>query len=223
MNCRKNPSWFFKCWPPLALCSVDTVKRSLVKGYIQYKFLLHFCSKNWVKFSCAWLDCYTTSSKKNKGPATLGEVVEEREVHRGQQHLKGSQGASNTWRGRRREGNPSWLETVTWKNYENGNNQPKRVRVRKRGERTHRNPYRPGYTSITRPRGQIPTTRSHDFQDPNNVINFKWRLVVLIQFGSLEQCRQVFFDKSLPEVVHHLLQIFSCPEAGWNLAVNFSW
>ena len=30
-------------------------------------------------------------------------------------------------------------------------------------------------------------------------------------------------DKSLPELVHHLLQISLCPEAGWNVAVKFSW
>ena len=32
-----------------------------------------------------------------------------------------------------------------------------------------------------------------------------------------------FFDKSLPEVVDHVLQISPCPETGWNLVVKFSW
>ena len=80
--------------------------------------------------------------------------------------LKEEQGASNTWRGRRREGNPNCLKAVTWKKIiKNVANQPKRVRVRKRDERTYRwrftfttrfCPFRPEYTSNTRPRGQIP-------------------------------------------------------------------
>ena len=78
------------------------------------------------------------------------------------------------------------------------------MRVRKRGKRTYRKPFLPS------PDGVVHLIQEeHKFHEESFLSGFRqrhqlWRLVVLILFDSLEWCRQVFFDKSLPEVVHHL-------------------